>query len=140
MANKKSPAVVNAPEPHDPYTLRTLDQLTRVLDGGDFTRSVQDNLDDLKAAFDAHRENHPGTAGKGSFTLKLEFEVKPNGDTIIAGTSEIKRPKEPPATGAAHLGDGGEFSLGTPMMRRMDRPVRDVPNYDPDTGEIRDTD
>lgn len=140
MPNKKPPARVNQAEPHDPYKLRTLEQITAVMDRGAFPDTIQERLVALLDDLANHRDVHPGIAAKGSLTLTLNFEVKTNGDTVLSGACNINRPKAPPATGAAFLGDSGELSLGSPMMRRMDQPVRDVTNYDPETGEIRDAD
>lgn len=71
-------------------------------------------------------------------TLQISYAVGNAGDVGMGATVTFKAPKKPPSSAAAYINDAGELTLYSPMMARMQRPVRDASNFDPETGEVRD--
>jgi hypothetical protein len=47
MARKKADAATHAVEPHDPYRLRSLEQILSLFDGGEFLTEVMTGHRDL---------------------------------------------------------------------------------------------
>lgn len=140
MTNRKPPTRINPPEPHDPYKLRSLEQIFQLFDGGDFLAEVLEGHKQLQRDLLDHREQH-GTKGcDGTMTLKINYALGKSGDVAMGATAEFKSPKKPPSSAAAFINDDGELTLYSPFMRRMHEPVRDATPYDPETGEIRDID
>lgn len=128
------------PAPHDPYRIRTLEQLFSLFDGGGFISEVLDKHRDLQKELVDFRGEHGTKNCGGSMTLRIDYAMGKSGDVQMGAKAEFKGPKKPPATATAFVGDDGEITLFSPLLARMQRPVRDVSgsNYDPETGEIRD--
>jgi hypothetical protein len=142
MTALKPPAQVNPPEPHDPYRLRTLEQILSLFDGGEFLEKVLDGHKQLQLELIEHKAEH-GTKGcQGSMTLQVSYALGKSGDVAMGAKVDFKSPKKPPSSAAAYIDeDTGELTLFSPFMARMQHPPRDVTeNYDPVTGEIRDID
>lgn len=140
MANKKPPALINKPEPHDPYKMRTIEQILALFDGGDFLAQLLDGHKQLQLDLLEHKDEH-GTKGcQGSMTLQLNYALGKSGDVAMGATVNFKAPKKPPSSAAAFINDDGELTLYSPFMARMHQPVRDATDFDPETGEIRDPD
>lgn len=140
MANKKPPAQINRPEPHDPYKMRTLEQILTLFDGGDFLAQVMQGHQDLMQDLTEHLETHGPKGCQGSMTLTIDYAVGNAGDVGMGAQISFKAPKKPKSSAAAYINDAGELTLYSPMMARMHQPVRDVTDFDPETGEVRDVD
>lgn len=140
MAKQKPPTEVAAPEPHDPYKMRTIEQILTLFDGGDFMTEVMTGHQTLMQDLLEHNAEHGPKGCTGQMTIQLSYTVGNAGDVGMGATATFKPPKKPPSSASAYINDAGELTLYSPMMARMHRPVRDVSNYDPVTGEIRDID
>jgi hypothetical protein len=136
--SKKPPAQIHPPEPHDPYKMRTLEQILTLFDGGDFLAEVMQGHKDLMQALLDHNEHHGHKGCTATMTLQVGYTVGNAGDVGMSATVAFKNPKKPPSSAAAYINDAGELTLYSPMMKRMAQPIQDVTDYDPDTGEIID--
>lgn len=140
MTKTKPPTEIAAAEPHDPYKMRSLEQILSLFDGGDFLTEVMAGHKQLQIDLLDHKEEH-GTKGcQGSMTIQVSYALGRSGDVSMGATVNFKSPKKPPASAAAYINDNGEMTLESPLLTRMRAPVRDVPDHDPETGEIRDAD
>tara|TARA_Y100001951_G_C11220541_1_gene228475 strand:- start:209 stop:637 length:429 start_codon:yes stop_codon:yes gene_type:complete len=140
MTKRKEPTAAPVEDTHDPYKMRTLEQILMLFDGGDFMGEVMTGHQKLMHELLEHSAEH-GTKGcSGTMTLQLSYAVGNSGDVGMGATVTFKAPKKPPSSAGAYINDAGELTLYSPMMKRMHQPVRDVDdyNYDPTTGEIRD--
>jgi hypothetical protein len=140
MTKRKEPTAAPVADTHDPYKMRTLEQILMLFDGGDFMGEVMTGHQKLMHELLEHNAEH-GTKGcSGTMTLQLSYAVGNSGDVGMGATVTFKAPKKPPSSAGAYINDAGELTLYSPMMKRMHQPVRDVDdyNYDPTTGEIRD--
>lgn len=140
MTKHKPPALPDPSNPHDPYKMRSLEQILALFDNGDFLAKVMEGHKDLQLDLINHREEH-GTKGcSGSMTIQVSYALGKSGDVNMGATVAFKSPKKPPASAAAYINEKGELTLYSPMLAQMHGGVRDVTDYDPETGEIRDTD
>lgn len=140
MTKKKPPTEVAKATAHDPYRMRTLEQILALFDGGDFLAELLEGHKQLQIDLLEHKEEH-GTKGcQGSMTLQVSYALGKSGDVAMGATVNFKAPKKPPSSAAAFINDDGELTLYSPFMARMHQPVRDVSDYDPETGEVRDVD
>ena len=140
MTNEKPPAQIYQPEPHDPYKMRTIEQILALFDGGDFLAELLKGHKQLQIDLLEHKAEHGTKDCAGSMTLKLNYALGKSGDVAMGATVDFKAPKKPPSSAAAFINDNGELTLYSPFMARMQKPIRDVPDHDPETGEIRDPD
>lgn len=140
MARKKTPTEVARPDPHDPYKMKTIQEILTLFDGGDFLAEVMTGHQQLMQDLRNHIEEHGPKGCTGSMTLQLGYAVGNAGDVGMSATVKFQPPKKPASSAAAFINDAGELTLYSPMMRRMAEPVRDVTDYDPETGEVRDVD
>ncbi|PCJ75551.1 MAG: hypothetical protein COA53_06555 [Rhodobacteraceae bacterium] len=139
MTNRKSTSDAGTIEPHDPYKMRTLEQILALFDGGDFLAEVLSGHKQLQLDLLDHKAEH-GTKGcQGTMTLQVSYALGKSGDVAMGATVTFKPPKKPPSSAAAYINDAGELTLYSPFMARMHQPVRDAA-FDPETGEIRDAD
>jgi len=140
MAKPKPPARINKAEPHDPYRLRTLEQILSLFDGGDFLAKVLSGHRELQLDLLEHQAEHGSKGCNGSMTLQVNYALGKSGDVAMGATVTFKPPKKPPSSAAAFINDDGELTLYSPFMARMHQPVRDVNDhdFDPETGEVRD--
>ena len=130
---------MNAPTPHDPYKMRTLEQIVSLFDGGDFLEKLLKGHADLQIALLEHRAEHGGKA-KGSMTLTIGYDLGKQGDVAMSARVDFKTPQKPPSSAAAFINDQGELTLYSPLMAQMQtgpRDIRETP-HDPETGEIID--
>ncbi|MCZ4351569.1 hypothetical protein O4H61_03485 [Roseovarius aestuarii] len=140
MTNKKPPTQIVKAAPHDPYKMRTLEQIFALFDGGDFLAEVMEGHKQLQLDLLEHKAEH-GTKGcAGTMTLQISYALGKSGDVGMGATASFKPPKKPPSSAAAFINDNGELTLYSPFMARMHQPVRDATDYDPETGEVRDVD
>lgn len=142
MAKQKPPTDIAPREPHDPYKMRSLEQILALFDGGEFLKEVMEGHRQLQIDLLTHKEEH-GTKGcQGSMTIQISYALGKSGDVAMGATSTFKPPKKPPSSAAAFINDKGELTLYSPFMARMHAPVKDASDYDydPETGEIRDAD
>ena len=134
---------MNIPQPRDPYEIRSIEQLLALFDGGEFLTKVMEGHRDLQTALLDHRADHNGKA-KGSMSLQIGYDLGKQGDVMMSATVTFTKPKKPASSAAAFIGDQGELTLYSPMMRRMQPGVRDVSAdtdiIDPDTGEVTERD
>ena len=140
MPKKKPPSQINPPEPHDPYKMRTLEQILTLFDGGQFLEEVMDGHKKLQLDLLEHKDLHGSKGCQGSMTLKLKYALGKSGDVSMGVTVDFAPPKKPPSSAAAFINEDGELTLYNPFMAKMQRPVRDVDDFDPETGEVRDVD
>lgn len=126
-------------EPRDPYRLRTLEQILSLFDGGEFLQKVMDGHEQLQIDLIDHKAEH-GTKGcQGTMTLQVSYALGKSGDVSMGATVTFKPPKKPPSSAAAFIDeDTGQLTLYSPFMARMHTPPKDVTDFDPETGEIRD--
>lgn len=142
MAKQKPPTEIAKPDAHDPYKMRSLEQILQLFDGGDFLAEVMAGHKQLQIDLLDHKAEH-GTKGcSGKMTLEVSYALGKSGDVGMGATVTFKPPKKPPSSAAAFINESGELTLYSPFMARMHQPVRDVEDYDfeQETGEIRDTD
>jgi len=139
MTAMKPPATFKA-EKNDPYRMRTLEQILSLFDGGDFLRQVMKDHRQLQVDLLDHKGEHGAKGCSGSMTITVSYALGNSGDVAMGATATFKGPKKPPSSAAAFINDQGELTLYSPMMRQMHEPVRDVADFDPDTGEVRDAD
>lgn len=138
MAQKKAPPPQTEAEPHDPYKMRSIEQILSLFDGGDFLAEVLEGHKQLQRALLDHALEHGNKGCKGSMTLQVNYALGKSGDVAMGATATFTPPKKPPSTAAAFINDDGELTLYSPLMARMQKPVRDVSDHDPETGEVRD--
>ncbi len=138
MTKHKPPAQINPPEPHDPYKMRSLEQILMLFDGGEFLDEVMHGNEKLMKDLLEHNEVHGSKGCAGSMTLTIDYAVGNAGDTKMGAKVTFKPPKKPASSAAAFINEDGELTLYNPMMKRMHEPVRDISGHDPETGEIRD--
>ncbi|MEP2781078.1 MAG: hypothetical protein ABJO67_15410 [Pseudoruegeria sp.] len=142
--NKRSepPAKVNQVEPHDPYKMRTFEQILLLFDRGEFLEHIISGHKTLMQDLLDHNNEHGPKGCSGAMTIQLSYVVGNAGDVGMGGTVTFKAPKRPPSSASAYINDAGELTLYSPMMKQMNQPVRDVEDagYDPETGEVRDVD
>ncbi|MEP3297600.1 MAG: hypothetical protein ABJO27_14205 [Pseudoruegeria sp.] len=142
--NKRSepPAKVNQVEPHDPYKMRTLEQILYLFNGGDFLEEIMSGHKTLMQDLLDHNAEHGPKGCSGAMTIQLSYTVGNAGDVGMGATVAFKPPKKPPSSAGAYITDAGELTLYSPMMKQMQQPIRDVQDagYDPETGEVRDVD
>jgi hypothetical protein len=134
----KDPTMDDSPDPHDPYRIRSIEQLLALFDGGAFLEDLNEKQAVLLTDLRAHLEDH-GTKGcEGEMVLRIKYAPGKSGDVAMGAAVEFKGPKKPAASAAAYVAEDedGKMTLFSPMLKRMQQPVRDV-NYDPVTGEIR---
>lgn len=121
---------------HDPYAIRTVEQLLSLPDNGDFLARILDESRNLRLDLVNFYERYGSKGCEGGITIKLKFAVGGTGDTGIAATLDISPPKPPAAKAAAYTDEDGNLTLHSPMMAKMHRPVREV--VDRESGEVRD--
>jgi len=139
MAKKTPSTEIAKPATHDPYKMRTLEQILTLFDDGDFLDKVMEGHKQLQLDLLEHKAEN-GTKGcSGSMTITVNYALGKSGDVAMGATVAFKAPKKPPSSAAAYINDNGELTLYSPFMSRMHQPVRDVTDYDPETGEVRDT-
>ena len=140
MTQKRPPAEITKVEPHDPYKIRTLEQILALFDSGDFLAEVLEGHKTLQLDLLEHKAEH-GTKGcNGSMLLQVNYALGKSGDVAMGATVSFKAPKKPPSSAAAFINDDGELTLYSPFMAKMHQPVRDASDHDPETGEVRDID
>lgn len=138
MTDQKPPPQPTEMQTHDPYRMRTLEQILSLFDGGDFLRETMEEHQDLQLALLEHKDMH-GTKGcQGTLTLQISYALGKSGDVSMGATRTVKKPKKPPSSAAAFINEQGELTLYSPFLRQMQKPVRDITPHDPVTGEIRD--
>lgn len=139
MTKKVLPPATIGTAGNDPYRLRTLEQILALFDGGDFLAELLVGHKKLQTDLLDHKAEH-GTKGcSGSMNLQINYALGKSGDVAMGSTVQFKPPKKPPSSAAAFINDNGELTLMSPFLTRMHQPVRDV-DFDPETGEVRDTD
>jgi len=143
MTQKKPPAGAKPEkqaDPHDPFKMRSLEQILTLFDAGGFMAEIMTGHQSLMQDLRAHADEHGAKGCEGSMVIKLKYAVGHAGDVGMGASVTFTPPKKPPSSAAAFINDAGELTLYSPMMRQMHQPVRDVTDYDPETGEIRDAD
>lgn len=138
MTQRKPPAALPTPDPHDPYRMRSLEQILSLFDGGEFLAEVMKGHKQLQLDLLEHNAAHGSKGCSGSMTIKVSYAVGNAGDVGMGAIVTFAPPKKPPSSAAAYINDNGELTLYSPMMARMHQPVRDVTDFDPETGEVRD--
>lgn len=132
------PPETGLPEQHDPYKLRSLEQILALFDGGDFMTEVMDGHRKLQIELLEHAAEHGSKGCDGTMTIKIGYALGKSGDVSMSAKAEFKGPKKPPSSAAAFINDRGELTLYSPFLARMHQPVRDATPHDPETGEVRD--
>jgi hypothetical protein len=140
MTQKKPPKTVPTADPEDPFKMRGIEQILTLFDGGSFLQSMMQQHAELLQEMAAHAETYGPKGCEGEMILRVKYASGNGGDVSMGARVEFKPPKKPASSAAAYINEAGELSLYSPMMARMQRPVRDATDYDPDTGEIRNPD
>lgn len=140
ITKKKPPTEIAVADPHDPYKMRTLEQILSLFDGGDFLAEVLSGHRQLQLDLLDHKKEKSTKGCQGSMTIQVSYALGKQGDVAMGATVNFKGPKKPPSSAAAFINDDGELTLYSPLLARMQKPVRDVQDYDPETGEVRDVD
>ncbi len=138
MTNRKPLSEAAAPAQHDPYAIRTIEQLFALFDGGDFLTEVLEGHQQLQVDMLDHKDQHGSKGCKGSMTITVNYALGKQGDVDMGATVNFSAPKSPPASAQAFINEKGQMSLYSPLMARMHGGVRDVTPHDPETGEVRD--
>lgn len=138
MAKRKQPDANSGQDEQDPFKMRTIEQILTLFDAGNFLAEVMSGHTTLMQDLLEHNAEHGSKGCNGTMTLQINYAVGNAGDVGMGATVTFKAPKKPPSSAAAYINDAGELTLYSPMMARMHRPVRDVSNFDPETGEVRD--
>lgn len=138
MANKKQPDADTQIEQHDPFAIRSFEQLLMLFDGGNFLAQFMADHIDLLQQMQDHNDEFGHKGAKGSFTLTVGYELGGAGDLGMRAQSDFKGPKKPASQAAAFVDDQGRMTLYSPMMKRMHSGIRDATPHDPETGEVRD--
>ena len=138
--NPKPQAPPATRDPADPYKMRTLEQILSLFDGGDFLAEVLAGHRQLQLDLLEHKDEH-GTKGcNGTMTLQVNYALGKSGDVAMGAAVTFKAPKKPPSSAAAFINDDGDLTLYSPLLARMQSPVRDAADYDAETGEVIDAD
>ncbi|MEQ3669430.1 hypothetical protein [Pseudophaeobacter sp.] len=133
------PPAMTKPEPNDPYKMRSIEQILSLFDGGNFLQQLMADHRQLQMDLLEHKAEHGAKGCSGSMTITLNYALGNSGDVAMGATANFKGPKKPPSSAAAYINEKGELTLYSPFMKQMHQP-RDVTDFDPDTGEIRDLD
>lgn len=134
------PPAITKPEPNDPYKMRSIEQILSLFDSGDFLKQLMTDHRQLQIDLLEHKAEHGAKGCSGSMTITLNYALGNSGDVAMGATASFKGPKKPPSSAAAFINDKGELTLYSPFMKQMHQPPRDVSDYDPETGEVRDVD
>jgi hypothetical protein len=140
MTKKKQPPETTNMERHDPYKMRSLEQILALFDGGEFLTEIMDGHKKLQIDLLEHNDLHGSKKCQGSMTIKVDYALGKSGDVSMGASVSFKSPQKPASSAAAYLNDNGELTLYSPFMARMHQPIRDVSDHDPETGEVRDID
>lgn len=100
MTNKKTPATINQIEPHDPYKMRTLEQIIMLFDGGDFMAEIMEGHKKLMQDMLEHHAQHGSKGCSGTMNLTLNYGVGKAQDVGMGATVTFKAPKKPPPAAA----------------------------------------
>lgn len=138
MMTAQKPDADTQVERHDPYTIRGIEQLLNLFDGGEFLATFLEDHRDLLTQLQDHNDQYGHKGAKGSFSISVSYELGGAGDLGMSATADFKGPKKPGSRGAAYVDGNGEMTLFSPMMRRMHSGIRDVTPHDSETGEVRD--
>lgn len=133
------PPAITKPEPNDPYKMRSIEQILSLFDSGDFLKQLMTDHRQLQIDLLEHKAEHGAKGCSGSMTITLNYALGNSGDVAMGATANFKGPKKPPSSAAAFINEKGELTLYSPFMKQMHQP-RDVTDFDPETGEIRDLD
>ncbi len=137
MAKRANPSTAEVAE-HDPFSIRSIEQLFTLFDGGHFLATFMADHRDLLVQMQDHNEEYGHKGAKGSFSLSVSYELGGSGDMAMKISADFKGPKKPASQAAAYVDDQGQLTLYSPLMKRMQGGVRDATPYDPETGEVRD--
>lgn len=137
MAKRSQPSTPEVVE-HDPFSIRSIEQLFTLFDGGHFLETFMADHRDLLMQMQEHNEEYGHKGAKGSFSLSVAYELGGSGDMAMKISADFKGPKKPPSQAAAYVDDNGQLTLYSPLMKRMQGGVRDVTPHGPETGEVRD--
>lgn len=130
---------LTTPADRDPYIMRSIEQILGLFDGGTFIDKVMDGHKQLQIDLLEYLDENGPKNCQGEMTIKINYAAGKSGDVAMGARVDFKAPKKPPASAAAFINDKGELTLYSPLLRRMHQPVRDVTDFDPETGEVRDT-
>ncbi|MCG7625568.1 hypothetical protein [Epibacterium sp. Ofav1-8] len=123
---------------NDPYSIRSIEQLFSLFDGGEFLSTFMSDHRDLLVELQDHNDQYGHKGAKGSFSISVAYELGGAGDLGMKISADFKGPKKPASNAAAYVDGQGQMTLYSPMMKRMHGGVRDVTPHDPETGEVRD--
>lgn len=130
---------MNAPDTHDPFRIRTVEQLLQLFDGGTFATEVLEKHEEMLRDMADYRAEHGPKGCQGRMVIAIDYALGKQGDVSMGAKAEFKSPKKPPASATAYADENGQLTLYSPLLKRMNQPIRDVSTrHDPETGEIRD--
>jgi len=137
MTDAAPPADDTAPTHYDPYRMHSLEQILTLFDGGAFLATFMNQHAELMLAMREHAETH-NKGASASLSLQIGYKMNTAGDVTMTATKAFTPPKEPASSSGAYIDKNGDLTLFNPMMRQMQRPLREVTPHDPETGEVRD--
>lgn len=97
--------------------IRDAATLLGMLDHGDISTNLSDEIRDTLAAMEAHRAGRKKTSVTGSVTLKIKFKNE-DGGVVIDADIESKRPKK--VRGSTYLFVDSEGVLSTEHPQQTD--------------------
>ncbi|MFW2541502.1 hypothetical protein ACN2XU_02590 [Primorskyibacter sp. 2E107] len=138
MTNLKPPDTAPKADSFDQFSIRGIEQMLTLFDGGEFLAQFMADHLDLMQKLQDHNAEYGHKGAKGSFSLTVSYELGGAGDLGMTAQADFKAPKKPASRAAAYVDESGQISLYSPMLKRMHGGVRDATPYDPETGEVRD--
>lgn len=137
MMTEKTPLSQAAmPVQHDPYRMRSLEQILSLLNQGEFLKELMKEHTDLQTQLLEHLDTFGAKGCTGSMTITVNYELQSSGDIAMTGTSNFKGPKRPASRGGGYLDADGNITLMSPMLTRMHQPIRDADDHPADVRDI----
>jgi hypothetical protein len=106
--------------------LRTLDQIMALPDNGDFLSGFLEEHRNLILALHQHQMEYGGKP-KGSFTLKVNYELDRKLTLNMTAKAEVTPPTEPAASAVAWTSADGFVTPENPAQMKMD--LRDAGSH-----------
>lgn len=122
----------------DRFRINGIEQLFKLFDGGQFLTEVIEGNDRLKQELLDFADEHGVEKCRGSMAIQIGYQMTRDRGLKMTATATFTGPRKPPSSASAFLDDDGAITLFSPLMRRMQQPVRDATPHDPETGEVRE--
>lgn len=126
MENEKQRAVTLQKSEHDPYKIRSIEQLLALFDGGDFLADLMEENHKLKQCLVEHKATYGTKTSEGAMIIRIDYSLGRSGDVLMKASSTFNKPKTPASTAAAFIHESGDLTLYSPFLAKMQNPIRDV--------------